>query len=295
MQFKTPINQFIPEMQEVLKEFARKSHAVNLIVEGKLPTSKPTPLDGEPPEETGFRKAIFIDPRFPNKIDAIDRVGAVDWRSTNDGSQFVVESRLIKNDKYRKGSADYRTKATKNVAKLIKTMVENIKPFSYHEIFSFNKSLTIDLVTGWRGENYDTGERGWVVYSNDTYAEIKHLRDLGVQFKTDTFRKLAENLEAREEHTRRNKQQVEAYHIYIDEQSERVAVSKKTLGPHDNVLGVHATLMYDSLEKLPEELLSSVSLLKILGEGEKMLRGVGSRVSANQFIVMKPLASDTNA
>ena len=295
MQFKTPINQFVPELQEVLKEFARKSHAVNLIVEGKLPVMKAAPFGSDPDESGNFRKAIFIDPRFPNNNDASDRVGAIDRQYTADGHQFVIESRLIENEKFRRNSSDYHTKATKNIAKAVKIMVEHVKPFTYHEIFNFSNSLKRDLVGSWRGEHYNTGERGWVVYSNDAYAEIKHLRDLGVQFKTDTFRRLAENLEAREEHTRRNRQQVEAYHVYVDEQSGRVAVTKQTMGPHDDVIGVHATLLYDSLEKLPEELLGSVSLLKILGEGEKMLMGVGARVSANQFIVMKPLASDTNA
>lgn len=295
MQFKTPINQFVPEIQEVLKEFARKSHAVNLIVEGKLPVMKAAPFGSSPDEGGNFRKAIFIDPRFPNKDDAMDRVGAIDRLSTSNGHHFVIESRLIENEKFRRGSSDYHTKATKNISKAVKIMVEHVRPFSYHEIFNFSNSLKRDLIGSWRGENYNTGERGWVVYSQDAYDEVKHLRDLGVQFKTETFRKLAENLEAREEHTRRSKQQVEAYHVYVEEQSGRVAVTKQTMGPHDDVIGVHATLLYDSLEKLPEELLGSVSLLKILGQGEKMLHGVGSRVSDNQFIVMKPLASDTNA
>ena len=56
------------------------------------------------------------------------------------------------------------------------------------------------------------------------------------------------------------------------------------------------TVMYDSLETLPEDLLADVSMLKILGgDVDQSIPGVGYRVSDNEFYLMKPLASNTNA
>ena len=73
----------------------------------------------------------------------------------------------------------------------------------------------------------------------------------------------------------------------------RVAVTSKEMDKY-KIHNHKPTVMYDSLETLPEDLLADVSMLKILG-GEAPIPGVGYRVSDNEFYVMKPLASNTNA
>ena len=294
MQYQTPLNKFVPELQEVLKEFARKSHAINLIVTGKLPTMKITSQGKDEPEERNYRKAIFIDPRFPNRTDPRERVGAIDFVD-EDNKTFKVESRLIKNDKYRKGSTDYHTKTSSNASKVVKILVDYVKPYFHDEMFDFNESTNRDLIGDWRGEHYSTGGVGWTMYANDLYEEIKHLRSMGVQFKTENFRTLSANLEQYEEHKSRARANVDVYHVFISDG--RVAVTKKTINEYGHVDEKFAVpTMYDSIESLPEDLLANVSMLKILGgEPRKIMRGIGYRVSDNEFYVMKPLASNTNA
>lgn len=282
MKYITPLEEFHPKLQSILKEFARKSHAVNLEV------VRPDFIVDMGQSKPEYKTAIFIDPRFPKRVERKERVGYV--KLTND-APVEIGSRLIKNDKYRRHSLEYNTKASKIESKVVKMMVDFIKPFSFSEIFEFNSDRTEGLIKGWRSELYKAGESIWHVSSNNLYEEVKHLRDLGVQFKTDEFRKLAEAVETRDAYKVREKQSLEIYHVYVVDG--RVAVTSKELDKYE-IHNHKPTVMYDSLETLPEDLLADVSMLKILG-GEAPIPGVGYRVSDNEFYVMKPLASNTNA
>ena len=286
MKYITPLEDFHPQLQPILKEFARKSHAVNLEVVGNLYTRNP--IEGKPEYKTAF----FIDPRFPERTERRDRVGYVKFSLD---APIEVGSRLIKNDKYRKHSLEYNTKSSKVESKIIKLMVESIKPFSDNEMFNFNEPHTRKLVDDWRSEHRNEGRSIWTAYSDDLYAEIRHLRDLGVQFKTEKFAQLARNLELFEEHKARDTQPITISRVFVEEG--RVTVSKKVADSSGDLeKGSVVSTTYNSLESLPEELLSGVSMLKILGgEPRNVLRGVGYRVSDNEFYLMKPLADTTNA
>jgi hypothetical protein len=282
MKYITPLEDFHPQLQSILKEFARKSHAVNLEV------VRPDFIIDQGQSKPEYKTAIFIDPRFPKRVERRERVGYV---KVSEGDLMEIGSRLIKNDKYRRHSLEYNTKTSKIESKVVKMMVDFIKPFSFGEIFEFNSDRTEGLIKGWRSELYKAGESIWHVGSNDLYEEVKHLRNLGVQFKTDEFRKLAEAVETRDAYKVREKQSLEIYHVYV--MDGRVAVTSKELDKY-NSKNHKPTVMYDSLETLPEDLLADVSMLKILGS-EVPIPGVGYRVSDNEFYVMKPLASNTNA
>ncbi len=282
MQYQTPLNEFDPLIQNVLRQFARKSHGVDLIVKGD------NYLDT-------FRQAIFIDPRFPKRNDSKNGVGYVSIYMDNDEIIYKVRSRLIQNEKFRRGSADYYTKTSKNVDKVIKTMVDSLKPFTPNEIFEFNNGLIGDMLGSWRSELYRTGREAWSrVDADQIFEEVEHLRNIGVQFKTDVFRNLASQVEARYEHKRRSLQHVDVYHVFVTEN--RVMMTVKTANYLDQHKGTPKEMrIFNSIEELPEELLANVSLLKILGGDSKMIAGVGCRVSDREFLVMKPLATGSNA
>jgi len=288
MKYTTPLEDFHPQLQPILKEFARKSHAVNLEVVGNLYTRNP--IEGKPEYITAF----FIDPRFPERTERRDRVGYVKFSLD---APIEVGSRLIRNEKYRKHSLEYNTKASKVESRIIKLMVEYIKPFSENEMFNFNNLNTKQLVGDWRLEHAMKVDR-WTACADDLYTEIKYLRNLGVQFKTEKFAKLAMNLELFEEHKARDTQPITIYRVFVEEG--RVTVSKKVTDSHGDLTSLEngsiVSTTYNSLESLPEDILSGVSMLKILGgEPRTVLRGIGYKVSDNEFYLMKPLASNTNA
>ena len=284
MKYITPLEEFHPKLQPILKEFARKSHAVNLEVHSQSTLGRNL-IEGKPDYKPEYKTAFFIDPRFPERTERRDRVGYVKFSLD---APIEVGSRLIRNEKYRKHSLEYNTKASKVESKIIKLMVEYIKPFSENEMFNFNNLNTKQLVGDWRLEHAMKVDR-WTACADDLYTEIKYLRNLGVQFKTEKFAKLAMNLELFEEHKARDTQPITVYRVFVEEG--RVTVSEKVTGSSHIV-----STTYNSLESLPEDILSGVSMLKILGgEPRTVLRGVGYRVSDNEFYLMKPLASNTNA
>jgi hypothetical protein len=294
MKYITPLEEFHPKLQSILKEFARKSHAVNLEVHSQSTLGRNL-IEGKPDYKPEYKTAFFIDPRFPERTDRRERVGYVKFLPD---APIEVGSRLIKNDKYRRHSLEYNTKASKVESKIIKLMVEYIKPFSDNEMFNFNDLNTKQLVSAWRLEHNNEGSLIWTAYSDDLYTEIKHLRNLGVQFKTEKFARLAMNLELFEEHKARDTQPITVYRVFVEEG--RVTVSEKVTDSHGDLSklenGSIVSTTYNSLESLPEDILSGVSMLKILGgEPRTVLRGVGYRVSDNEFYLMKPLASNTNA
>jgi len=284
MKYITPLEDFHPKLQSILKEFARKSHAVNLEV------VRPDFIVDMGQSKPEYKTAIFIDPRFPKRIERRERVGYV---KVSEGDLMEIGSRLIKNDKYRRHSLEYNTKASKIESKVVKMMVDFLKPFSFGEIFEFNSDRTEGLIKGWRNELYKAGELVWHIGSAELYEEVKHLRDLGVQFKTKAFSEMANAVETRDAYRARQKQNIEIYHIYAVDG--RVAVTAKELDAYDSK-NHKPTVMYDSIETLPEDLLADVSMLKILGgDANQSIPGVGYRVSDNEFYLMKPLASNTNA
>ena len=294
MKYITPLEEFHPKLQSILKEFARKSHAVNLEVHSQSTLGRNL-IEDKPDYKPEYKTAFFIDPRFPERTDRRERVGYVNFLPD---APIEVGSRLIKNDKYRRHSLEYNTKASKVESKIIKLMVEYIKPFSDNEMFNFNNLNTKQLVGDWRLEHNNEGRSIWTAYSDDLYTEIKHLRDLGVQFKTEKFAKLAMNLELFEEHKARDTQPITIYRVFVEEG--RVTVSKKVTDSHGDLTSLEngsiVSTTYNSLESLPEDILSGVSMLKILGgEPRTVLRGIGYKVSDNEFYLMKPLASNTNA
>jgi len=294
MKYITPLEEFHPKLQSILKEFARKSHAVNLEVHTQATLGRNL-IEGKPDYKPEYKMAFFIDPRFPERTERRERVGYVKF---SPDAQIEVGSRLIKNDKYRRHSSEYNTRASKVESKIIKLMVEYIKPFSDNEMFNFNNLNTKQLVGDWRLEHNNEGRSIWTAYSDDLYTEIKHLRNLGVQFKTEKFARLAMNLELFEEHKARDTQPITIYRVFVEEG--RVTVSEKVTDSHGDLSkledGSIVSTTYNSLESLPEDILSGVSMLKILGgEPRTVLRGIGYKVSDNEFYLMKPLASNTNA
>jgi len=149
MKYITPLEDFHPKLQAILKEFARKSHAVNLEV------VRPDFIIDQSQIKPEYKTAIFIDPRFPKRIERRERVGYV---KVSEGDLMEIGSRLIKNDKYRRHSLEYNTKASKIESKVVKMMVDFLKPFSFGEIFEFHDDKTASLVKSWRNELYKAGE-----------------------------------------------------------------------------------------------------------------------------------------
>ena len=278
MQFKTPIEEFVPEVQDFIKQFIRKARAPNFEAHGYLANEYTTDV-------ARFTQVAFKDPRFP-KMDGF--VGTVTWG--NLAREWTVRSRTITNNKYRRGHPDYTQKTTKEIAKALKIAATSITPFAYYEVMLRSDKLAIDAIKAWRqeGDKYSMMFNG--ISAKNLYQEVKRLKDMGVAFITPDFQKIAdEGIDLYELAQNRRKKVVLKHHVmFIDHN--RVAVTAQEVSANDFNDKHHDSKVYESFEQLPEEIATNVAMLKMLNDGNR-ISGVGVRVSANEYYVFVPLDS----
>ena len=280
MNFKTPIEEFVPELQTFLKEFIRKGRAPNLEVMGYEAKQYCN--------EVGiYRQAAFKDPRFP-QMDGF--VGKVTW----DGTEWTVQSRKIQNQKYRNGSADRNRKLTKDFTKAIKLAVDHVTPFEFYEVMLRNDNLALKAIREWREEGSGYSRIFNDIRSDNLYKEVKRLKEMGVAFLTPEFQKIAdEGLDLYELRQARRKKFVRKHHVLFIDHG-RIAVTMQDVDANDFNDKHHGSKIYDSFEQLPEEIATNVAMLKMLNDKDA-ISGVGVRVSSNEYYVLVPLDNNAKA
>lgn len=280
MNYKTPIDEFIPELQTFAKQFIRKARAPNLEVVGNFLTTWNT-------SAPKLKQMAFKDPRFP-QIDQF--VGKV----TFEDGEWVIESRRISNQKYKRNTPDFNKKKTGDITKAVKIAVDNVVPFAYYEVMLRSDHLINRVIKSWREEG-----SGYSNIFNDLkyksiYQEVKRLKDMGIAFVTPEFQRIAtEGLDLYELDQIRKSKPVRKFHVLFMDHG-RIAVTAQDVDKSGYNEGVQASKVYDAFEQLPEEIASNVAMLKMLNDGDKIL-GVGLRVSANEFYSVMPLDSNTKA
>jgi len=283
MQFKTPIEEFLPEIQDFIRQFIRKARAPNFEVIGNFAVQYSHDV-------ARYTQVSFKDPRFP-QIDEF--VGSVTWSEKE--QEWTVQSRTIENQKFRSGNSDRRRKKTKDSAKALKLATDHITPFEYREVMARSDKAAILAIREWRGEG---GRYGGII--NDAtsfktmYEEVKRLRDMGITFITPAFQKLAdEGIDLYELHQARRKKYVRKHHVLFIDHG-RVVVSVQDVDGNDFNDAFHGSKVYESFEQLPEEIAMNVGMLKMLSDGER-LPDVGVRVSTSEYFVLIPLDSSPKA
>jgi hypothetical protein len=277
MQFKTPIEEFLPEIQDFIKQFIRKARAPNFEVIGNFAVQYSHDV-------ARYKQVAFKDPRFP-QVDEF--VGSVTWNSSE--QEWTVQSRTVENQKFRSGNADRKRKKTKDLAKVLKLATDHITPFEYREVMARSDKAAIHAIRTWRAE----GNRYGGIFSDATgfktlYEEVKRLRDMGITFITPAFQKIAdEGLDLYELNQARRKTYVRKHHVLFIDHG-RVVVSVQDVDGNDFNDAFHGSKVYESFEQLPEEIAMNVGMLKMLSDGER-LPDVGVRVSTSEYFVLIPL------
>lgn len=282
MIFKTPIEEFVPELQSVIKEFIRKARAPNLELMGNIPKHYSHDV-------ARFTQAAFKDPRFP-QLDEF--VGSITW---NEGeNEWTVQSRTVQNQKYRNGSIDRKRKKTKDFTKAVKMSVTHITPFTYREVMSRSDGVASVAIREWRQEGNKFSNTFSRMSYKSLYEEVKRLRDMGVAFITPEFQKIAdEGLALYELSLERKNKYVRKHHVLFIEHG-RIAVTVQDVDTNDFNDAFHGSKVYESFEQLPEEIATNVAMLKMLSDKDG-ISGLGVRVSANEYFVFVPLDSNAKA
>lgn len=277
----TPISldQLHPNLRKPVVDFLLKCRYPYTIASIGVQTA----IDGT--SGTHYTGVAFIDPNNPDGEMAGGLRYAWIGRHGNRRLVFRIVSRKDQTDKHAYDRERRRSKETKDPKKLLNIMLKLIVPFTPQDI-SDAASGVIDREIGiWRREHYEEGYRAF----NDVPAgvlamEVEHLVALGVEFKTDAFKKLAAGaLPLYEEYRRRARHDPKCYFVNIRE-GKGIDVTIR----NDDTYFEH----YNKFEDMPALLQEGVSLLKMLGDEESMLP-IGYKVTSNTFWIFEDMESDS--
>jgi hypothetical protein len=156
-------------------------------------------------------------------------------------------------------------------------MLKLIKPYTPQNIAEEFYAVADREISYWRREFYNDGYKPFdCVSTADLAEEVRHLAALGVEFKTDTFKKvLVGALPMYEVYRKRGRVDPKCYFVNIRE-GKGIDV---TMRGNDTFIQ-----NYNRFEDMPKLLQEGVSLLKMLSDEESMIP-IGYKITSNTFWV----------
>lgn len=215
----------------------------------------------------------FQDARFADD-ERVDLAGVVEWtygkRSDN---EYKITSRKIQNDRFGHWGNEHSSQRTKDVKKAVKIAMEVLQPFEWHEISAKGRRSAEQSHQVWLNET-NSATHPFNMGYDVVYEEVKYLHSIGVQFKTEAFKKAVAGLPAYEEFQARRSKNAR-FHTVI-ERGEKVIYIRDghALEPEE----------FCAIDPLPESTRNAIALLKLVG-GNKLLPEVGYRHGENTYFV----------
>jgi len=224
------------------------------------------------PEE--FWQLRFEDSRFLDD-DKVDLVGVVEWAygSRND-KEYKITSRKIQNDRYGHWGNEHSSRRTKDMKKAVKIAIDALEPFEWHELSAKGRRDAERAHERWAQEDSKAVYQ-FRVGHEDVYEEVKHLVEMGVQFKTEAFKKAAAGIADYEEMQR--KASIKPKFNTVMFRNEKVI-----LIPDGRALEVQEL---SDVDALPESTRNGVALLKLV-EKDKLLPEIGYRAGENTYFIL---------
>lgn len=217
----------------------------------------------------------FVDSRFPGGWRADKALAILHMEGFDKNSKPIIKmtSKRICNEKYSHNNSEYHTRVSSDPKKMLKWMKEYIKPYTPFEVAERTRDRAFSAHDMWQTQASDAMSGLNYVREAELYAEIEALLSVGVQFRTDKFRELAERgLPAYREKQARINAVKPATHVIFNP-DESVAVTDKD-----------GATTYDSFDMVPQAIQQQVSLLRMM-EADQYLPEVGIRFDTNVFWV----------
>jgi len=207
-------------------------------------------------------------------------------RDAKGRTQYVITSRLITNEKFSSHSEGYRQKKSIKAAPIAGLLKTSARPYSPQEIETFSGHDIRDERLAWVEEPYNTTRALARIDPRDVIKEVTTLASMGVEFTTESFRKLvAEGLALQDEVRRRKDMEVVDVHVFI--QPDNSVVMTQETRPWPIGQGGDSTI-YSSLEAAPESVQAAVALLRITAQPGKYIPETGRMLSENIFRIHVP-------
>jgi hypothetical protein len=225
-----------------------------------------------------FWQLRFHDTRFVGD-ESVDLVGAVEWTyGSRSEKEFKTTSRKIQNDRFGHWGNEHASRRTKDAKKAVKIAMEALQPFEWHELSAKGRRDAERAHERWAAED-NKAVYPFRISHEDVYEEVKYLskylKDLGIQFNTEAFKKAAAGIEAYEEMQR--KAQIKPKFDTVMFRDEKVV-----LIPNGRALEAQEL---NDVETLPESTRNGIALLKLVGK-DSLLPEIGYRAGENTYFVL---------
>lgn len=224
----------------------------------------------------------FVDTRFPTtQTNAHKCLAILDCSEWDEKMRriYKLRSRLIQNQKYASHNANYHVKETTDPAKLVKLLRDYAKPFTAQEIMWKDVDSSPEASDEiWRSEPRSkfTSIVG-KISADDVAEELMYLNSIGVQFRSEKFRRvIMDGIELYSEAKRRKAIVSVPMYVYIQPDDSVMAAS----GNSDYMEAGAWT--YQTLEEAPQCVQQQVAMLRMCTQGEHIPE-VGRKVSDNRF------------
>ena len=248
---------------------------------------------------TGVQGRCFIIDEFCVVMDEfpfdLGRVGFRNYAVKKDSNKAVpsygVYSRKIMNDKYGTHRDQYHMIMSADANKAVKNACKYLVPYTHKELATaFYDSVHRSVSTVYdKAQNKMRDVSRIVTNSNqEVLAELLHLKSLGIQFKTEAFKKAAEQVEeavaeARAEEVRKVQMlfvrcRKVGEDMYVDVQ-EVDDVRRNSQRPE---MSSQPTTY--PMSSLPEDIVGSISVLSILSDGQYVDK-VGQKIDEVTYYI----------
>ena len=219
---------------------------------------------------------VFEDSRFPSNTTRVEKiVGTLRdaGLDKNNKQVYEVRSRLINNEKYAEHNDDYYSRTTNDPKKVAKYLKDYFKPFTAHEIANKTGGKFSSHHESWRDE------LRWKLRDiinptqEELIEELLHLHTMGVEFKSDRFRKIiTEGVPMHRETVRRRGIDVHtaSLHVFVNP-DESIQVT-----------GNLTSDLYQSMQESPEYIQQQVAMLQLV-EADTYIPEVGMKLSTNTY------------
>lgn len=228
----------------------------------------------------------FLDSRFPIKNDdwGLDKIIACFFYN----GDYVLKSYRIQNNKYNPFSDGYRTRKTADTKKMLRVLSSTISTLSNTEIVAMVENLDTPVRSWEAAPEQNFYDLTSELHSNEIVNEVLHLKTLGVQFRSDKFKRVAEQAEELRTEGKRRKQFVNTVlNLYVYEQPDGL-VSVTFLGEtKDKVYRGTQSWTYENIDATPEVIRQQLALLK-LSEVNNYIPEVGKRDQNGYWIHVTP-------
>jgi hypothetical protein len=221
-----------------------------------------------------FWQLRFFDQRFADD-DSIDPIGVVEWTyGSRSEREYKVTSRKISNDRFGHWGNEHSSRRSKDVKKAVKTAMETLQPYEWHELSNKGRRDAERAHEQWIRED-NNAVYALRIDADSVHEELKHLIGMGIQFKTDAFKKAAAGIDAYEEMQRKASIKPKFDTVMLRGEKIILIPDGRALEPQE----------FGAVEALPESTRNGIALLKLV-EKDKLLPEVGYRAGENTYFIL---------